>query len=213
MSTEFEPYYAKHKNSDFNNWDVRGIKGEELPEIDPAELFAQECEQLRQDAIAKGYAEGMQGAQEEINEKKAALTKWIEFMQNPIQLIDDQLTQELIQTIIWISQYCIGVELSVNPDKLKSLVNEIKSELPSLRGNKILGMNPEDVNWLKTQFTDKEIPGIEAALSADPSLKRGDFYLKDEHSELDGRIQTRFITLFAKYLDKDNFITSILPQE
>lgn len=213
MSTEFEPYYAKHKSSDFNNWDIRGIKGEEPPKVEQADLFAHECEQLRQDAIAKGYAEGMQKAQDEINEKKAALAKWVELMQNPIQLIDDQLAQEIIQTIIWISQYCIGVELSVNPEQLKSLLNEIKGELPSLRGNKILAMNPDDVNWLKTQLSDKEIPGIEAALLADSSLKRGDFYVKDEHSELDGRIQTRFLSLFAKYLDKDNFITSILPQE
>ena len=209
MSNEFEPYNNEGKNSEFSAWAYQGVKNEQPPEITPEELLLIECERLKQEAIEKGYAEGMQQAHVEIEEKKALFLQWIELLQKPVQLLDEQLTQEIIQTIIWLSQHCIGVELSVNPEKLRGLLIEIKEELPSLRNNKVLAMNPSDVEWIVTQMEKKEIAGLHEVLVADPSLNRGDFYLKGEHNELDGRIQTRFTTLFAKYINKDNFLTSV----
>lgn len=208
MSNEFEPYKTEGKTSEFSIWELQTTKQEEQAEIDPQEELMHQVELLKQEAIQKGYAEGMQQAHEEINATKMELLKWIDVVKNPIQLLDEQLVQEIIQTMIWISQYCIGVELSVNPDKLQALLNEVKGELPSLKGNKNFAMHPLDVDWVRATIDEKEIPGLHEALVADSSLNRGDFYLKGDHNELDGRIQTRLITLFAKYITKDSMILS-----
>lgn len=213
MSNEFEPYLTDDKKSEFSIWQYQVAQDPVVPEISPEDELARECELLRQEAREQGYAEGLQKAQAEINTLKAELTGWIEFFQHPVRLFDEQLVQEVMQTVIWLCQYCIGVELSVNPDKLSDLLNEIKGELPSLKGNKILGMNPEDAQWIKTQISEKEMPGIEQALYADPELNRGDFYLKGEHSELDGRLNTRLLTLCAKYINKDTFINPLKSQD
>jgi flagellar assembly protein FliH len=116
------------------------------------------------------------------------------------------VTQEILQTILWLSQHCIAVELSVNPDKLRDLLNEIKTELPSLNNHRTLAMHPLDVAWIQAEVGDSEIPGLHQILVADATLNRGDFYLKGEYSELDGRIHSRFATLFAKYITKENLI-------
>ena len=207
MSNEFEPYKNEGKNSEFSVWEYEGAKGEEPPAINPEEEFLLECKRLRQEAMEKGYAEGIQQAQTDIDAMKAELVKWIDVVKKPVQLLDDQLIQEVVQTMIWLSQHCIGIELSANPEKLHDLFKEIKGELPSLRGNKVFAMHPLDVDWIRAEIDEKEIPGLHEALVADPSLSRGDFYLKGEHNELDGRIQTRFTTLFAKYIDKVNSVT------
>ncbi|KTD59027.1 flagellar assembly protein FliH [Legionella shakespearei] len=213
MSNEFEPYLTDDKKSEFSVWQYQVAQAPAEPEISPEEELARECELIRQEAREQGYSEGLQQAQAEITDLKAELARWIEFFQHPIQLLDEQLVQEVMQTVIWLSQYCIGVELSVNPEKLYDLLNEIKGELPSLKGNKILGMNPDDAQWIKAQISEKEMPGIEQSLYADPELNRGDFYLKGEHSELDGRLNTRLLTLCAKYINKDTLITPIKPQD
>lgn len=145
----------------------------------------------------------MQQAQAEINEKRKKFVYWFDLLQKPVKLVDEQVTQEIIQTIIWLTQHCIGVELSVNPDKLNDLLHTIKSELPSLQAYKVLAMHPEDVNWVKNEFGEKEIPGLQEILIADPLLNRGDFYLKGDYSELDGRVYTRLATLFTKYVTRD----------
>lgn len=209
MSNEFEPFQSTHKSNEFSVWDYQGSKEEDAPQTTPEEQLIDELEILRKEAQDRGYAEGLRQAQDEIDEKKAELTQWIDLFQKPVQLLDEQLTQEVIQTVIWLSQHCIGIELTVHPEKFQSLFTEIKGELPSLRGNKILGMNPADVDWVRNEISDKDLPGLEQALFSDPTLNRGDFYLKGEHSELDGRIQTRLMSLFAKYINKDDVT---LPQ-
>jgi flagellar assembly protein FliH len=212
MSKEFEPYHIDENSGVFSAWEYKGPKSEHV-EISKEQKFLNECEQIKQEAIDKGYKEGMQRAQEEIKVEKEEMLKWIELLQKPVKLLDDKLTQEIIQTVVWLSQYCIGIELSVNPEKLQDLLKAIKEELPSLKGNKLFVMHPDDVDWIKTHIHENEISGLHDVLSADPSLNRGDFYLKSEHSELDGRLQSRFITLFAKYIDKEDLITPIENQE
>lgn len=181
--------------------------------MSPEEEFAKECEQLREEAIKQGYDEGMAQARDEINAKKQDLVQWGRLLKNPVQLIDNKLTQEIIQTVIWLSAHCIGIELSVNPEKLRELFTHIKDELPALQPDKVFAMHPDDIEWIKTEIGLTEIPGLQDILVADNSLSRGDFYLKSEHSELDGSVQTRLITLFSKYINKDNLITPIESQD
>ncbi|KTD03516.1 polar flagellar assembly protein FliH [Fluoribacter gormanii] len=215
MSDEFEPYLKnKESNSGFSAWEYESIANNEAKvEINEEELFLAECERLKQEAIKKGYTEGMQQAQADIDEKRKQFLRWFDLLQNPVKLLDEQVTQEIIQTVIWLSQHCIGVELSVNPEQLKNLLNAIKLELPSLHANKIFAMHPDDVAWVKSEFGEKEIPGLQEILVADPLLSRGDFYLKGEHSELDGRVYTRLATLFTKYITQDNLIAPIKDQD
>lgn len=208
MPVTFEPYNKKQsKDNDFNIWEYQEPKpAEETVVVDEKQVFLEECEALRQNAIKKGYEEGIQQAQTELNEKRKEIARWLDLLHNPVKLLDEHVTQEVIQTLLWLSQHCIGVELSANPDKLRDLLNEIKTELPSLNSQRMLAMNPEDVAWVQTEIGGNEIPDLHEILVADPALNRGDFYLQGEHSELDGRIHTRFATLFAKYITKDNLI-------
>jgi flagellar assembly protein FliH len=215
MPNDFEPFQNKKEvNNAFRVWEYESVKNnEETVEINEEEALHAELERLKQEAIEKGYAQGMQQAQAEITEKKKELARWFDLLQNPIKLVDEQVTQEIIQTLIWLSQHCIGVELSIHPDKLRNLLQVVKAELPSLHAHKELVMNPQDVEWVKTEIDDKEIPGVHEILVADPTLNRGDFYLRGKHSELDGCIHTRLSTLFAKYINKDSANAPIKPQE
>lgn len=213
MSTEFKPYIHGLKQSEFTALEYHNPENDHADQtIEPIEVI-DEVELAKQTAIAQGYAEGMEAAQQEINEKKAELVNWIKLLQKPVMLLDDSLTQEIIQTLLWLGQYCIGVEITQDPSKLKGLLNEIKGELPSLSENKQFVMHPDDVEWIKAQVAEDMIPGLPEILVADSSLARGDFYLKGGHSELDGRLQTRLLTLFAKYINKDNLVTPIKTQE
>ncbi|KTD32434.1 polar flagellar assembly protein FliH [Legionella moravica] len=204
MSKEFQPFPMGSDTKGFNSWDYHHVKADEPSKPDLEAQLNEQIAQLKQEAIEKGFAEGMRQAQEEIDLKRAELVQWIEWFKNPVQLLDEQLIQEVINTLIWLSQYCIGIELTVHPDKFKMLFNEIKKELPSLSGATILGMHPQDIEWIKSEIGEKDVPGITDALFADPALNRGDFYLKGQHSELDGRLHTRLTTLFAQYINKDN---------
>lgn len=201
MVIEFKPIQLDKKSGDFNAWEINDLISEGPVKISEKERLETEKNRLIQEAIEKGYQEGLALAKEQADAKLAELAQWIQLAQNPIQLIDAQLTQELIQTVIWLCEQCIGITLSVNPEKLQALLDEIKTELPSVKGTKSLLMHPQDVAWIKSNIDDTVIPGLQEALVADSSLKRGDFYIKAENSQLDGCLKTRLTTLFGKYID------------
>lgn len=202
MSNEFQPYGSEKNASDFNVWDFQVTK-EVVPTVNHEEELLKECERIKTEAASRGYKEGLEQAQEEINNQKTELARWINLIQNPIQLLDEQLTQELMQTVIWLSQECIGIELSLHPEKLCALIEQVKEELPSLQKNKQLAMHPDDVAWIKQEMKPSEFPELHQLLVSDSELHRGDFYLSSEHNELDGRLHSRLSTLFAKYINKE----------
>lgn len=201
MSDSFEPLKIVLPSTKFSSWDIHSLSNEKPIKVSGEELFARECEQLKKEAAEQGYAQGLLMAKEAMDLKSEELAKWIHLLLNPIKLIDTQLTQELIQTVISLCKHAIGVTLSLNPEQLQGIFNEIKTELPSVRGKKSLIMNPEDVQWIKTEIVEDLIPGLHEALVEDPMLSRGDFYIKGENSQLDGCLQTRLTTLFGKYID------------
>ncbi|MFT4058724.1 MAG: flagellar assembly protein FliH [Legionella sp.] len=218
MPNKFEPYNKKQNNeNEFNTWEYQSVKKEskeeKAVEVDEQEAFRIECDLLRQEAVEKGYKQGFQQAQAELDEKKKELAYWFELIKNPVKLLDEHITQEIIQTIVWLCQHCIAVELSVQPEKLRDLLNKVKAELPTLNNHRQLAMHPLDVAWIQAEVDENEIPGLHEILMADPELNRGDFYLKGEYSELDGRIHNRFASLFAKYITKDNLFMPIQVQD
>lgn len=200
MNKDFQPLYDEPNKEEFSVWEY---KKDEKPVSDPVAdeqaILAAECERLREEAKAKGYQEGLQQAQQEINQLREELKQWLEFIQNPVQLVDKQVSEEIIKTIIWLCEACIGIEISNSPEKLLLLLEEIKKELPSLRRDQQLVMNTEDVEWLKSQLSHK-YRDIIAILVSDSTLSRGDFYLRNEYSELDGTLKTRVMNLLSAHL-------------
>ncbi|KTD78415.1 FliH/SctL family protein [Legionella waltersii] len=203
MANEFEPFDKQLKVSEFSAWEYKANNESAPAEEEHAELIT-ELEALKQNAYQEGYTNGMQQAQKEIDDMKSELVKWLDLLQKPVHIIDEQLTQEIITTVIWLCQKSIAVELSISPDKLHSLFEKIKKELPSLHGKRILKMHPEDVDWIKANFSHNEIEGLLEILDGDPLLSRGDFYLQGDHSELDGRIETRLSMLFDQFITTEH---------
>jgi|GEM_PF-3186974 len=206
MSTKdvgFEPSYKEVDRNDFNIWDMKIPEPVPEPTVDLKAEIEAECEQLRKEAREKGYQEGFQQAQAEIVLKKQELDEWIMYIQEPVRFIDKAVSDEIIQTILWICEACIGVELTINPEKLLTIVAEIKKELPTIRGARRLVMNPEDAEWLKDHWEAQKYAKLLSMISTDEELVRGDFYLSGEHSALDGRLKLRLQKLFASYFSTD----------
>lgn len=208
MTKTFEPYFKPRAALVFHQWESSEEPRQSEPVIDEQEILRITCEQLKEEARAQGYAEGMRAAEADILQKQKEFSKALSALMQPMQLLDETLIEELIKTMLWICQACIGIELSVNPDKLTALFNLIKEELPSLKGNKILALNPEDFEWVRQQSEEGIYAEIQNMLVADPNLSRGDFYLQSEQSVLDGQVIARLSNLFSEYVSKADFIAT-----
>ncbi|CEK11236.1 FliH/SctL family protein [Legionella hackeliae] len=200
MDKEFQPLYQERDKESFDIWELQVPEPEPIVEVDPQKEFEDECERLREEARQQGYQEGMQQAALELETKRQELLTWFNLLKKPVILLDKKLSYELVQTITWICETCIGIELSIHPEKILILLEEIKKELPALQGDKQLLMNPMDVQYLRSELNEQEAAELKDILVADEKLERGDFYLKSDYSELDGRLKTRLQEIFKKQL-------------
>lgn len=203
MTTDFEPMY-EDQDEDFDSWDLTQPKKAPEPEIDEKAEFARECARIREEAQKQGFQAGVDAAAADMNKKLDELDQWIAFLKKPVSLVDKDLSREIIQCILWICEACIGIELSVSAEKFEPLIEVLKQELAGLQGTKRLAMHPEDVSFLQTRMQNEPGQLLADFLVPDPSLARGDFYLKSDFNELDGRLRTRLQMLCKPYLYEDD---------
>ncbi|ARG97934.1 FliH/SctL family protein [Legionella micdadei] len=201
---DFQPLYEEKDKESFSIWDIKSPEPEITESIDSEEELAKECEFIREEAKKAGYQEGLQQAASHVQKKQQELAHWLDLLQHPAKLLDNELNQEIVQTILWICEVCIGVELSIHPEKLLTLIDVIKPELPLLQGKKQLLLNPEDADYLMNELKPSGDSELIQFIIPDPSLARGDFYLKSDFSDLDGRVKTRLKNLLKSYLQNDN---------
>lgn len=204
VENNFQPLYEEKDKDSFNIWDIRGPEPEVIEPVDPQVEIEKECARLREEAKQAGYQEGLQQASADIQQLKQELNNWIVLLQHPVALVDSQLNQEIVKTILWVCEACIGIELSIHPEKLFALIEMIKQELPALQGDKQLFMNPVDVDYLTQELKESQDFDLTQFLMPDASLAQGDFYLKSDYTDLDGRLKTRLQKLFKSYLQEDS---------
>lgn len=203
MSNEFEPMFTETP-TEFTQWEYTQ---EDItqPEVDQAELLNTELENLKEQARQQGYQEGLSQAKEEIIHTSQVLGEWLHLLHKPIQIMDDALTQEVVESIIWICKTCIEIELSVHPEKIKAVFEAALAQMPALKGSKTMTMNPDDLTWLSTHLPKEQWTEIKEFLKADEALNHGDFKLNSDETELDGCVEHRLNTIFEQYIKPTDF--------
>lgn len=177
----------KQKPKEFKSWDKPVDNHKILDEN-------QELEQQKQQQQAifdKAYQEGLHKAQAEINRQQKRLVDLLELLQKPLMLIDEQLEQELLNTLLWFCKECVQIEIEQRPEKLLSVVQQIKQHLPMMQGTAKILLSSEDIDDLRHLLTTDDDLNLMNAFLEDESLSRGEFRLISDSSEIDGRFDAR----------------------
>ena len=204
MSKEFQPIKSKQTRTEFKSWEIHHHQVETAKQQELSESAQKEAElqAMREQAYQEGYQKGQQAAQQEIDILKEQLKYWIKIFSHPSEQIEQSIKAEIVDTIFWVCKHCIQVELSINHAKLQTIIEDALHELPSLRDGKKLYVNEDDLEWIESQLLPKDREMILAVATIDPSLERGEFYMRDDQSEVDGRLETRLNKILNEHLPR-----------
>jgi flagellar assembly protein FliH len=207
MNNSFKPQFNEPQAVIFTKWTQ---ESESFTHETPENIEAtqqQILEQLKEEARLQGYNEGLAQAKEAIELQQKALAEMAQNLLKPMQLLDNALIKDVVKTIVWVSTACIGIELSLHPEKLQALLELIKEELPSIKGNKTLHMHPLDVEWICREIPEEAFPGLRTLLVGDTELNRGDFVLNSDYNAIDGTLSTRLGQLFSDFVAKEALLS------
>lgn len=176
-------------------------------EIEVEKLTLAEIEQIREDAVKEGFAQGReegfaqglaagerQGYEQglesglaEIQRQQALLMGVCQALANPVAAQEQELERLLTGLVQGFARAVIDAELQSNPEPICQAVRAALAELPGATLVCDLRVNPADLPILQA------LPGLDGVrLIEDPSIEQGGCSVTTDNTRIDHRVSTRF---------------------
>jgi len=150
--------------------------------------------QIEQDAyeqgFSQGYTEGLEKAQNEINENVRYLQSLMTTLAMPLLDLDKQVVDELVDLSMAVARQMIRRELKISPGEVVAVVKEALSLLPVTAGDVRLELHPEDAALVRNALlpSDSDAPW---QIAEDPLLSRGGCRVSTNTSRIDATVENR----------------------
>ncbi len=176
----------------------------ELEQAASAIPTAEEIDQWRRDAESEGYAEGLKKAESEMESDKARLKRLFEFLENPIQALNEEVEHQLTQVAVSLAQQLVRRELRIEPGEIVGLIRESVKLLPANSRSISILINPEDASLVRSALSiDPHDDERSWKLFEDPIITRGGCEIKTEASVINVTLENRLSELAAAVLGGD----------
>jgi len=99
-----------------------------------------------------------------------------------------------------LAERIVGAELTVSPERISHLAEELLTEAKGARAARIFGCR-EDLEALAGTFASLGLPAGTATFEVEPSLPRGSLVIESDVGTVDGRLATRLPLFSAALLE------------
>lgn len=209
----------------------------ELPSISGVAVQArragktvQELEELErrtyEEAFAKGHAEGhakghaegraeglaavereMRPQLQQLQERVERLDTIIGSLAQPLQELDPEVEDQLLQLALTIGRHLVRRELRIDPSQVIAIIRETVALLPASARDVRVHLHPEDAAVVRERLA---APTGERAwtIAEDPVMSRGGCRVTTETSQIDARLETRIGHVISALLG-DERVTAV----
>lgn len=192
--------------SDVVNWHAPVVKEAERaaepaaePGIgDPAILR----EVARQEGFEQGRAEGIAAGRAELAQQANILHQVLDALARPLQALDHQFEEELLQLVTAITRQLVRRELHTEPSHVISVIREGLAALPSGAVGIRVRLHPADADTVRELLLADD-GGRVWEIETDPLLEQGGCQIVSETAQIDGRLDTRLNRVVATMLEDE----------
>ncbi|MGD8525635.1 MAG: flagellar assembly protein FliH [Thioalkalispiraceae bacterium] len=163
--------------------------------------------QAYEEAHQKGYQDGMQRSEQEINllrEKARQLDVLMGALSEPFAELDDSVVEQISDLAIAVARQLIRRELHTDPGQVIAVVREAMAELPVGSRNVEIHLHPEDASLVSEalSLSESEQQATERLwrIVEDPAQTRGGCRISSENSTIDASVETRLNRVIAQML-------------
>jgi flagellar assembly protein FliH len=152
-------------------------------------------EQGYQDGLQQGQAEGKkQGLAEGeslIQHQLLELKQLLEQLQAPLQQVDLQVQQAMLDLSLAMAQAVVEVEVSINPQFILSTLRQAIDALPLQSTDVRILLAPDDFAVVKQHYSDADLQERGWVMQVEPALARGDIRLQAGDSIVERPLKQR----------------------
>ncbi|MFD2180256.1 flagellar assembly protein FliH [Veronia pacifica] len=157
-----------------------------------------------------GFEEGLAGGKQAVDEKCQQLEAMVEKLVYPLQQVDADIQQQMLELVLSLTRSLIDVEVQTNPQVILATLREAVQSLP-VSGRKVtVYLHPEDRERVEQAHGEQGIAERNWQLVSEPSLNTGDIQLYCEDSSVDYRMEDRVRHLLSQFRGQNQ---TTLPQD
>ncbi len=170
-------------------------------ETDPSIPTASDIDQWREQAAEEGYREGLQRAREEVEALQRRLLSLLDFMQHPLQVLNEDIEHQLTQLAVTLAQQLVRRELKLEPGEIIGLIRDSVKLLPGNARNITILLHPDDAQLLRDALSLESNDDEHGwKLVEDPMITRGGCEIKAPPSAINATLENRLSALAASVL-------------
>lgn len=160
----------------------------------------EEIEALQQQAYEEarkaGHAEGVKQGLQEIKQKANKLQAVINFLQQPLNDVDEQVEYQLTELTLILAKQLLKKESSVDHQHIQNLLHESLQYLPLKSRDIRVRLNPADIELLKLGELNLEEQSWQCV--ADASVRAGGCVIESDQSVVDASVENRIVQLMEQ---------------
>ncbi|GAA03517.1 flagellar assembly protein FliH [Photobacterium leiognathi] len=143
------------------------------------------------EGLEQGLQQGLVQAQQQITEQVNHLATVAEKLLTPINQVDREVEDQVMQLALGLAKELIRVEVKTNPQVILNTIREVVATLPVANREITMHLHPEDIALVKENFTDEDLHERKWKLISEPGLNRGDLQVNSQDTSVDYFIDER----------------------
>jgi flagellar assembly protein FliH len=157
-----------------------------------------------QDGLTQGLAEGLAEGKVKIEAETLHWQQLISRLHLPLEKLDDSVEFQLVKLATTLAEQMARCEVTVNPQIILQALKQGVEALPVNEQRIVISLNPEDLVFVQTAFSEQECAKRGWDLRAEPTLLRGDCQVQTQSSSIDYAFSTRIEQVLRHFL-KENY--------
>jgi len=148
----------------------------------------------------EGHRDGLLAGQSDVNAKIRKFTALIKSLNKPLEILDDEVIEQLVQLSINVSRQIIRRELKIDPGQVMAVVRESMSILPASAREVKIYLHPEDGKLVRDILSVDDDADRPWKIVDDPVLTHGSCRITSENSYIDASVEQRLNQVISDLL-------------
>jgi len=150
--------------------------------------------------FAEGHRDGLIAGDADVTARIRKFTALIQSLNKPIEDLDDEVIEQLVQLSITVSRQIIRRELKIDPGQVMAVVRESMSILPATARDIKIYLHPEDAKLVREILSVDEDADRPWKIVDDPVLTHGSCRIQSENSFIDASVEQRLNQVISDLL-------------
>ncbi|USD38628.1 flagellar assembly protein FliH [Ferrimonas sp. SCSIO 43195] len=154
----------------------------------------------------QGFAQGLeQGLEEGKKQIALQMQQWDALLNEliaPLQAVDSQVEQELIELTQQLARAVIGCEVKTQPEPLLLALRQAVEALPSQEQRITIRLSAPDLELVKLSYGEQELARRDWRLELEPSLTQGSVQVHTKRSRVEMPLSERIDAIFNQFINQ-----------